>query len=133
MARSARSAPTQTRPATRRIAVRTSRPGSSPTAGRGSKRRGVPNSPCALPTSNREMRRMSSRAFLSVLLLIPGFAFAQKREIVELQRDVATMQDQVRTLQRSIDEKMSALTVLVQQSLESSNNANKAVAVLEAR
>ena len=76
---------------------------------------------------------MSSRVFLSVILLIPGIVSAQKREIVELQRDVATMQDQVRTLQRGFDEKMSALTVMLQQTLDASNNANKAVAVLEAR
>ncbi|MEO7653963.1 MAG: tetratricopeptide repeat protein [Bryobacteraceae bacterium] len=76
---------------------------------------------------------MSSRVFLPILLLIPGLLPAQKREIVELQRDMATMQDQVRTLQRGFDEKMSALTVLLQQTLEASNNANKAVAVLEAR
>lgn len=68
-----------------------------------------------------------------VLLALPGFAFAQKKEFVQLQRDIATLQDQLRTLQRSNDEKMAALTVLVQQTLDSANNANKALAVMEAR
>ncbi|MBK9169156.1 MAG: outer membrane protein assembly factor BamD [Bryobacterales bacterium] len=70
---------------------------------------------------------------LTAALLAPLPGTAQKREIVELQRDVATMQDQLRTLQRSFDEKMTAMTVLVQQTLDAANNANKSVAVLESR
>jgi tol-pal system protein YbgF len=56
---------------------------------------------------------------------------AASREIVELQRDVASLQEQVRTLQRTIDERMAALTALVQQSLEQSSKTNTSVAVLE--
>ncbi|MFN0169945.1 MAG: outer membrane protein assembly factor BamD [Bryobacteraceae bacterium] len=75
------------------------------------------------------------KTFLAAALLLaaPWELCAQKREYVELQRDVATLQDQVRTLQRAFDEKMTALTVLVQQTLDSANNANKGMAVLEAR
>ncbi len=75
------------------------------------------------------------KTFLAAALFLaaPWGIFAQKREFVELQRDMATLQDQVRTLQRAFDEKMTALTVLVQQTLDSANNANKAMAVLEAR
>lgn len=59
-------------------------------------------------------------------------AFGQKKnEMVELQRDVALLQDQVRTMQRTLDEKLAALTVLVQQSVDGSNKANTAVAVLQ--
>lgn len=69
---------------------------------------------------------------LSVLVLgIPVVSLAQKREIQDLQRDVAQLQDQVRALQRSLDEKLSALTTLVQQTLDSANKADTAVAALQ--
>jgi tol-pal system protein YbgF len=56
---------------------------------------------------------------------------AQKREIVELQRDIASLQEQMRQLQRTIDEKMASLSTLIQQSIESSNRGNTSLAVLE--
>jgi len=58
-------------------------------------------------------------------------AFSQKEKIAEIQRDILLMQDQIRSLQRSQDEKMAALQVLVQQILDSANKANTAVAVLD--
>src|SRR5687767_5515911 len=72
-------------------------------------------------------------AFLSVCLLVilPAAALAQKKEVQELQRDVFLLQDQVRTLQRSIDERFGSLTTLVQQSIDAGNKANTALAVLE--
>jgi tol-pal system protein YbgF len=66
-------------------------------------------------------------------LLIPSFVFGANKDIVELSRDVATLQDQVRTLQSSNDQKLAALTVLLQQTLDAANGANRAVAVLDAR
>jgi tol-pal system protein YbgF len=66
-----------------------------------------------------------------VSFLITSSLFAQKKETVELQRDLALLQDQVRSMQRSMDEKLGALTVMIQQTLDSSNKANTAVAVLE--
>jgi tol-pal system protein YbgF len=74
---------------------------------------------------------MLRRLLVSVFLLSPGLSLAASKEIVELQRDVAQIQDQLRALQRSQDEKLSALTVLVQQSLDAANKANTSVAVLE--
>jgi len=70
-------------------------------------------------------------AFLITASLIPFCALAQKKEIVELGRDVSLLQDQIRSLQRSQDEKMAALTVLLQQALDAANKANTAVAVLQ--
>lgn len=64
-------------------------------------------------------------------LAVPAASVAQRKEIVELQRDISILQDNVRTLQRSVDEKLAALTMLVQQTLDSANKANTAVAVLE--
>lgn len=65
------------------------------------------------------------------LVLTPLAAFGQKKEIVELQRDVALLQDQMRTLQRSHDEKLAELKLLIQQALEASNKANTSMAVLQ--
>ncbi len=73
---------------------------------------------------------MKSTAFL-ICALLPLSAFAQKKEMVELQRDVALLQDQVRTLQRAQDEKLAQLTLLMQQALEASNKANTSMAVLQ--
>jgi tol-pal system protein YbgF len=67
-----------------------------------------------------------------IALLLSPFALAQKREFVELQRDVATLQDQVRSLERSFNEKMGSLTTLVQQSIDSIGKLNTAMAVLDA-
>ena len=66
-----------------------------------------------------------------VLLTIAPSGFAQKKETVELQRDMALLQEQVRTMQRSMDEKFATLKLLIEQTLESANKANIAVAVLE--
>ncbi|MDP2999250.1 MAG: outer membrane protein assembly factor BamD [Bryobacterales bacterium] len=65
------------------------------------------------------------------LLAFPVLSFGQKKEYVELQRDVALLQDQVRSLQTSLNEKLAQLQMLVQQSLDSSNKASTAVAVLD--
>jgi TolA-binding protein len=71
------------------------------------------------------------RALLPVLLICPSLTFAASKEIVELQRDVALLQEQLRSLQRSQDEKLSAIQVLVQQSLDAANKANTSVALLQ--
>lgn len=57
---------------------------------------------------------------------------APSKEIVELQRDMALLQDQVRQIQRTVDERTSALTTLMQQSIEAANKSNTQLAVLEA-
>lgn len=66
------------------------------------------------------------------LLVVSLPAFSQKEKIAEIQRDILLMQDQIRALQRSQDEKLAAMQVLVQQILESANKANTSVAVLDA-
>lgn len=68
---------------------------------------------------------------LPILILSAFPAFSQKEKIAEIQRDILLMQDQLRSLQRSQDEKMAAMHVLVQQILDSANKANTAVAVLD--
>lgn len=70
---------------------------------------------------------------VSAALFAPSAAWGASKEMIELSRDVAQLQDQVRTLQRSFDERMSGLQVLVQQALDSSIKANNSVAVLNDR
>jgi len=73
----------------------------------------------------------SWRTLLPAVLIFQSFAFGASKEIVELQRDLALLQEQVRTLQRSQDEKLSAIQVLVQQALDAAGKANTAVALLQ--
>ena len=47
------------------------------------------------------------------ILLIPAAGFAASQEQQEMQRDIAQLQDQVRTLQSGFDQKMAALQTLV--------------------
>jgi TolA-binding protein len=65
--------------------------------------------------------------FVLLVLLCPALAPAASKEMIELQRDVAQLQDQVRDLQRSFDERFAALQVLVQQTLDASNKSSAAL------
>ncbi|MCU1274996.1 MAG: Tetratricopeptide 2 repeat protein, partial [Bryobacterales bacterium] len=71
------------------------------------------------------------RLFQAVLFVFPIICSAASKEIVELQRDVAQLQDQVRNLQSGFDTKLAALTVLVQQAVDSSNKATNSLAGLQ--
>ena len=71
------------------------------------------------------------RSAFVVLALAPAALFGANKEMVQLQRDVALLQDDVRTLQRSLDEKMSALRTLVEQTLAAAAKSGTSVAVLE--
>jgi tol-pal system protein YbgF len=71
---------------------------------------------------------MRFRAF--ILLLIPAACFAANKETQELQRDVALMQEDIRTLQRSFDQQMAALRTLTQQAVDNSNRIATSVGVL---
>ena len=71
------------------------------------------------------------RLILAILFAFPVICSAASKEIVELQRDVAQLQDQVRTLQSAFDTKMTALTMTVQQSVDAANKANNAIVGLQ--
>jgi tol-pal system protein YbgF len=73
-----------------------------------------------------------SRTFILFVALAP-VTFGASKEIVELQRDVAMLQDQVRNVQKSLDEKVTTIQTLVQQTLESVNNTNRTMAVMQDR
>jgi TolA-binding protein len=64
-------------------------------------------------------------------MALAPFAFGASKEIQELQRDMALLQDQVRTLQRDQGEKFATMQTLVQQTLDSVNRTNTALAVME--
>jgi len=66
-----------------------------------------------------------------VLLAFPALSFAQKQEIRELQRDLAQLQDQIRSLERSFNEKMGSLTTLNQQNIDSVTKLSTSMAVLD--
>jgi TolA-binding protein len=59
-------------------------------------------------------------------------SFGASKEIVELQRDVAQLQDQATRIQRTLDEKLSALQVLIQQTQDNSSRAAGSLQALPA-
>ena len=68
--------------------------------------------------------------FSAILLFALGLSpalFAQKKEVLEMQRDILQMQDQI----RSLNEKIAQMQVLLQQTLDAANKANTSVAVLQ--
>src|ERR1017187_1725469 len=73
----------------------------------------------------------TTSAFTAVFLALAPFAFGASKEILELQRDVAMLQEQVRLMKSAQDEKFAAMQALVQQTLESVNRTNTTLAVME--
>lgn len=78
-------------------------------------------------------RRFAACALIAAvaLLLIPQRTPAASKEIMELQRDVAGLQEQLRLLKESQDKQLAALTVLVQQALDTSKTSTTGVAVIQ--
>lgn len=73
---------------------------------------------------------MKLRAFVVCLLVAaPVLAPGANKEIQDLQRDVAILQQAIKDLQKSQDDKLSALLELSRQAIESANRANTGVAV----
>jgi tol-pal system protein YbgF len=71
------------------------------------------------------------RALLPAFLFCPVLTFAASKEMLELQRDVAQLQQEVRDLQASQNEKLAGIQVLLQQALDAANKANTSVALLQ--
>ncbi|MGA2183715.1 MAG: tetratricopeptide repeat protein [Bryobacteraceae bacterium] len=69
------------------------------------------------------------RIVLIGLLALP-LASAASKEILELQRDVALLQQQVKDLQSSQDQKIATLQTLTQQTLDTVNRLNTSLALL---
>jgi TolA-binding protein len=74
----------------------------------------------------------ASRLLLLSITLMPAVLLGQKHdELVSIQRDVAQLEDQMKQLQKALDEKMAALTALVQQSIDLSNKTSAAMAAMQ--
>ena len=67
----------------------------------------------------------------AMLSFTPSPSSGASKEIQELQRDVAQLQDQLKLLQQSQDRQLAEIRVLVQQSLSAANDASKSVAVIQ--
>jgi TolA-binding protein len=67
----------------------------------------------------------------AMLSLAPTPSSGASKEIQELQRDVAQLQDQLKQLQQSQDRQLAEIRVLVQQSLSAATDASKSVAVIQ--
>src|SRR5436309_7267374 len=72
---------------------------------------------------------MKARILL-VCVLVAAPLPAVDKAIQELQRDVALLQQQIKDLQRSQDEKFATVTELARQAIEAANRASTGVAVI---
>lgn len=70
---------------------------------------------------------MVGRLCLVALLAFGSLSFGQRKQIQELQRDMALLQDQIRTT----NDKLATLTLTVEETLDRVNKTNTAVAVLD--
>ncbi len=69
---------------------------------------------------------------LLILAVLAPAIFGQKREdILSIQRDVASLQDQVRQLQKSQDDRMAALQAMLQQAVDASTKLSGALATFQ--
>jgi TolA-binding protein len=78
-------------------------------------------------------RRFAVCALIAATLLavVPMRSPAASKEIMELQRDVAGLQEQLRLLKESQDKQLAALTVLVQQALDTSKSSSNGVLLIQ--
>jgi TolA-binding protein len=74
----------------------------------------------------------ASRLLLLSLALAPALVLGQKREdLASIQRDVASMDDHVKQLQKSFDDMKAAMTALMQQQVDAANKDAAALAALQ--
>ena len=82
--------------------------------------------------SNKEDPEMRSHCIVALLLVTaPVLCPAASKEIVQLQRDVALLDERVGTLQRSLDEGIGGLRALLQRTLDRVNAVYTADALME--
>jgi len=68
---------------------------------------------------------------LSGCLLAPSLLAQKREDILSIQRDVAQLQDQIKQLQTSQDQKLTALEILIKQALDQSNQASASMTALQ--
>jgi tol-pal system protein YbgF len=75
---------------------------------------------------------MKSLYTIAMMLVFVSTSYpADKKTLLDVSRDVAEVQDQVRQLQRSMDDKLLVIQTQLQQAGENAKSADKGVAVLE--
>jgi tol-pal system protein YbgF len=77
---------------------------------------------------------MKTRGLITAFLLLLPTAtslFAANKEMQELQRDIALMQEDIRQLQRTVDKNTSVQQTLIQQTLDTTNRTQNSMSVLE--
>ncbi len=76
--------------------------------------------------------RLAALPMVLFVCLPASSLLAQKREdILSIQRDVAQLQDQIKQLQTSQDQKLAELESLIKQALDQSNQASGSMAALQ--
>ena len=74
---------------------------------------------------------MIRRLVLGLLIASLTPAFAVDKNMLELQREVGLLAEQVKQLQQSQDRQLAAIQTLAQQSLDAANRADRDVAVIQ--
>jgi TolA-binding protein len=75
--------------------------------------------------------RYTTLAMLTgAMLTAPAIAPAADKDMLSLQRDVASLEGQLSDLQKAVDSKMASLQALIQQSLDTANRTNSSVSSL---
>lgn len=64
-------------------------------------------------------------------VLLPAVAPAQKREITEMNRDVALLQEEIRSMKKADEDRFSAIDTALKQILDQINSGNRQVAGLD--
>ena len=79
------------------------------------------------------LQRLFRQSFLLALALplTAGLSFSQNRQQVEMQRDLAILQVEVRELKSQQGERFAVLEELIKQGLQSTSRLNQAIAVIE--
>lgn len=79
--------------------------------------------------------KLSRLAALPLVLLVglpaPGLLAQKREDILSIQRDVAQLQDQIKQLQTSQDQKLAELESLIKQALDQSNQASASMTGLQ--
>jgi TolA-binding protein len=78
------------------------------------------------------MKRLLISGLMIAPVLLVQNAWGQKREdILSIQRDVANLQDQVRQLQKSQDDKLAAIQAMLQQAVDASSKLTGTMAQMQ--
>jgi TolA-binding protein len=78
-----------------------------------------------------KISRLAALGCWLTLVSAPSLLAQKREDILSIQRDVAQLQDQIKQLQTSQDQKMAALESLIKQALDQSNQAAASMTALQ--